>query len=87
MLSVVTGVNGIGKSTLMKMLVYYFNYNHIANEANKLDYEIELQNDTRRENIILKLIHFDDNVMDLRANNFTLSNYHEEREHKEINFG
>lgn len=80
MLSVITGVNGIGKSSLMKMMVYFFNNNKHEN----LNYKFELLNGISRDELFLSLLHFDNNVMDLREHNFTT--YNKTVKHLEINF-
>jgi ABC-type phosphate/phosphonate transport system ATPase subunit len=91
MLSVITGKNGIGKSTLMKMIVYYFNRRAGNYNVDKLNYKFELRDGINEKEIMISLIHFDDNVMDLRENSFISDHYDFDRKnprkHIEFNFG
>ena len=74
MLSVLVGKNGIGKSTVLKMMNYYFNRIQLdyAKKDKQLSYLIKTKENI---NISILLIHFDNNSMDLRSRDYTHKSY------------
>lgn len=69
MLSLITGKNGIGKSTLLKMIPFFFN-REINSYKDKLIYQVETRDDIKITDIELMLIHFDNNIVDLKLRKF-----------------
>lgn len=75
MLSVLTGKNGIGKSTVLKMINYYFNIVH-SNDITKIKkLKYNCNNGETGPCINVSLVHFDNNSIDLRSRDFTCKTY------------
>jgi len=91
MLSVLTGKNGSGKSTILKMFLPYFNRlskKDYKTGVEKLDYEFILSENIKADDVLITLIHFDNTRKELKSRVFTNTFYNVKSLpiHKTFNF-
>lgn len=89
-LSVLTGINGIGKSTILKMINFYFNRVQLNYKTKDEKLKYNCNNGIIDPDIAVSLIHFDNNSIDLRSRDFTSKSYNNmlqfHPKNKELNF-
>lgn len=91
MLSVLTVINGSGKSTILKMLLPYFNRlskKDYKTGVEKLNYEFILSENIKTDDVLITLIHFDNTRKELKSRVFTNTFYNVKNLpiHKTFNF-